>query len=96
MRESVLTHNMIKQKWPKKPSQQQQKLYILKIWKLFDKAVLEFIVCFQDKSSATVIDDGPEIEYVPEDISIPVGDPSYASFTKIFEAFRVSIVISSN
>ena len=38
-----------------------------------------------------MIDDGPEIEYVPENFQIPVGDPNYAAFAKIFEAFKVRI-----
>ena len=32
-----------------------------------------------------------EVEYVSEQIDLPIGDPHYASFNKIFEAFKVSL-----
>ena len=32
---------------------------------------------------------------MPESFDIPVGDPNYAAFTKIFEAFKVYLFIAA-
>eukprot|EP00794_Sanderia_malayensis_P020419 gene20419-22432_t len=42
------------------------------------------------EEKSVLVDDGPEIEYVPEDFSKLSGDPNYASFAKIFEAFKLA------
>jgi len=55
----------------------------------------------QEESQKDAIDrtkestDELEIEYVPESFDIPVGDPNYAAFTKIFEAFKLAETIQA-